>query len=57
MRFAVAHNSTYVTAFGFPSDIEMTERIYEAVLPQMVRDWIAYRDDPTREPGRVSHWT
>lgn len=32
----IAHNSTYVIAFGFPSDIEVTERLFCSLVVQMV---------------------
>lgn len=36
VKFNIAHNSTYVIAFGFPSDIEMTELLYASLITQMV---------------------
>jgi hypothetical protein len=32
----IAHNSTYVVAFGMPSDIEVTEILYGSLVTQMV---------------------
>lgn len=32
----MAHNSTYVVAFGFPSDIHVTELLYASLVTQMV---------------------
>lgn len=32
----IAHNSTYVIPFGFPSDIEVTERLFASLVVQMV---------------------
>lgn len=32
----IAHNSTYVIAFGFPSDIEVAELLYASLVIQMV---------------------
>lgn len=36
VRFTIAHNSTYVNAYGFPSDIEVTEALYNSLSVQMV---------------------
>lgn len=36
VRCNVAHNSSYVVAFGFPSDIEMTELLYASLVYQMI---------------------
>lgn len=33
----IAHNSTYVIAFGFPSDIEVVETLYASLVVQMVQ--------------------
>lgn len=38
----IAHNSTYVVAYGFPSDIEVTEALYAHVVFQMVEAANAY---------------
>lgn len=38
----IAHNSTYVVAFGFPSDIEVAEALYAHLVPQMVQAANAY---------------
>ncbi len=37
LKFNIAHNSSYVIAFGMPSDIEMTEALYASVLQQMMK--------------------
>lgn len=37
LKFNIAHNSTYVVAFGLPSDIRITEALYAHVAPQMIR--------------------
>lgn len=37
LTFDVAHNSTYVIAFGFVTDIETTKALYASVAVQMVR--------------------
>lgn len=37
LKFDIAHNSTYVIAFGYPSDIDVTERLYASLLVQMTR--------------------
>jgi hypothetical protein len=36
LKFNIAHNSTYIIAFGFPSDIRVTEAMYSHVSVQMV---------------------
>jgi hypothetical protein len=36
VRFTIAHNSMYVNAYGFPSDIEVTEALYNSLSVQMV---------------------
>jgi hypothetical protein len=36
LKFNIAHNSTYVIAFGFPSDIELTEALYAHISMQMI---------------------
>lgn len=36
VQINVAHNSTYVIAFGFPSDIEVVEALYTSLVVQMV---------------------
>lgn len=33
----IAHNSTYVNAFGFPTDIDMCEALYASLVQQMVK--------------------
>lgn len=42
LKFLIAHNSTYVIAFGFPSDIETTEALYASIVVQMVQASDAY---------------
>jgi len=37
LRIDIAHNSTYVIAYGFPADIETTEALYASLVIQMVR--------------------
>lgn len=37
VKFDIAHNNTYVVAFGYPSDIDVTERLYASLLVQMTR--------------------
>lgn len=36
VKYDVAHNSTYVIAYGFPSDIEVVETLYASLSVQMV---------------------
>lgn len=38
LKFNIAHNSTYVIAFGFPSDIRIAEAMYAHVSVQMVEE-------------------
>jgi len=43
IRFDVAHNSTYVIAFGMPSDIDVVEVMFGSISTQMVamcNDWL-----------------
>jgi hypothetical protein len=42
LRFDIAHNSTYVIAYGFPADIETCEALYASLVIQMVRASDAY---------------
>jgi hypothetical protein len=37
VAFDIAHNSTYVIAYGLPSDIAVTETLYASLAVQMVR--------------------
>jgi len=38
VEFDIAHNSTYVIAYGYPSDIDVTEALYASLSQQMVRE-------------------
>lgn len=42
LRCDIAHNSTYVIAYGFPDDIEAVETLYASLVVQMVRAGEAY---------------
>ena len=42
IKFNIAQNSTFVIAFGFPSDIEVTETMYAGLLSHMVSEANAY---------------
>lgn len=37
LKFNISRKSTYVIAFGMPSDIELAETLYETILPQMMQ--------------------
>jgi len=37
LKIDIAHNSTYVIAYGFPGDIETSESLYASLVIQMVR--------------------
>ena len=37
IRFNIAHNSTYLVAFGMPSDIAVLEAFYAHIAPQMIK--------------------
>jgi hypothetical protein len=37
LRVDIAHNSTYVIAYGFPADIEVCQALYASLVIQMVR--------------------
>lgn len=61
LKFNIAHNSTYVIAFGFPSDIRIAEAIYAHVSVQMVDMANAFikkgewRDEMMWDERRVCH--
>lgn len=38
VKIDIAHNSTYVIAYGFPSDIDMVSALYSSLVIQMTRD-------------------
>lgn len=38
IKFNIAHNSTYVVAFGLPSDIRIAEALYAHIAPQMIKE-------------------
>jgi hypothetical protein len=42
LHFDIAHNSSYVIAFGFPADIDTCEALYASLVIQMVRASDAY---------------
>lgn len=42
LKFTIAHDSTYVNAYGFPSDIAITEAIYAHVVHQMMEECAAF---------------
>jgi hypothetical protein len=42
LRFTVAHDSTYINAYGYPSDIDVTEALYNSLSVQMVKGADAY---------------
>lgn len=42
VKIDIAHNSTYVIAYGFPSDIDMVEALYSSLVIQMVKTGDAY---------------
>lgn len=42
VKINIAHNSTYVIAFGLPSDIDMTEALYMSLVVQMTQAAEAY---------------
>jgi hypothetical protein len=42
VKINIAQNSTYVVAFGFPSDIEVCEALFTSLLVQMVEATNAY---------------
>jgi hypothetical protein len=42
LKFDIAHNSTYVIAYGFLADIETCEALYASLVIQMVRASDAY---------------
>ncbi|GAB2987076.1 TIGR04338 family metallohydrolase [Nocardioides montaniterrae] len=42
LRCTISHDSTAVTMYGFPSDIEVTKALYESLLVQMVAECERY---------------
>lgn len=42
LRFTVANDSTFMTAYGYPSDIDVTEALYNSLSVQMVKGADAY---------------
>jgi hypothetical protein len=42
VKLDIAMNSTYVWAYGFPSDIDMVEALYASLVIQMTREGDAY---------------
>ena len=43
VKCTIAHNSTYINAFGFPEDIDATETLFRSLLVQMVTASQEYR--------------
>lgn len=58
VKIDIAHNSTYVVAFGFESDIEVTEILYASLLTQMVEASEAYlaSDEFAAETTERMNW-
>jgi hypothetical protein len=58
IKFNISSKSTYVIAFGMPSDIELTETLYETIVPQMMKsaqEFIAggtWKGETTLRDGR-----
>ena len=47
LKLDIAHNSTYVIAYGMPSDIEVTEMLFNSLATQMVafgNEWIRSKE-------------
>lgn len=42
LKCNIAHNSTYVVAFGYPSDIDNTNALYVSIVVQMIRESDAF---------------
>lgn len=57
VEFDIAHNSTYVVAYGLPSDIEVTEALYSSLVVQMKQavDEALKRGDHKAE-GVTEYW-
>lgn len=47
LQLDVAHNSTFVVAYGFPSDIDVVEALYSGLVVQMVAACDAFLKDGT----------
>jgi hypothetical protein len=58
IKFNISSKSTYVIAFGMPSDIELTETLYETIVPQMMKsaqefiDGGSWKDETTFRNGK-----
>lgn len=57
VEFDIAHNNTYVIAYGLPSDIEVTEALYASLVVQMKQavDEAIKRGDHKAE-GITQYW-
>ncbi len=56
LTFDIAHNSSYVIAYGMPSDIAVAESLYASLAVQMVRASDAYmRSDAHRNDRMVTY--
>lgn len=42
IKFNIAHNSTYVIAFGMPSDIEVVKALYTSLVQQMMTEVMTF---------------
>jgi len=56
VRINIAHNSTYVIAFGLPSDIDMTEALYMSLVVQMSQASEAYIKSGEYKKEVVGRW-
>lgn len=55
IRCLIAHNSTYVTAIGFPEDIDASKALYASLLTQMTDLVTQYRTEGNWKGEKV--WT
>ena len=52
----IAYDSTYVLAYGFPSDIEIVERMFAVIAPQMVQGANAYLATGEHRKETAAYW-
>jgi hypothetical protein len=57
LAFDIAHDSTYVIAYGYPSDIAVTEALYAMLSAQMVRDAENYLKTGEHRKETVKVWS
>jgi hypothetical protein len=56
LQFTLSWNSTYVTAYGYPSDIEVTEALYNSLAVQMVQSAEAWLKTGEYKNETKNYW-